>query len=206
MSKKRDIYNEMDSEEQNDVYGEDYPSYYEEEDGVPDPEEEDKPADDPMQYPDDLEGAGYIDTEEMEREAELRKKNPYHLCTVDGHEVEWGHNYDVPFDFYYDEPDDWMPAAIRKGGRRGRQEEDYSSPSSSSETSSSESSSDSSSEEEEDDDSSDTSSSEEETSRGRGGRRKVTRRAKPKTGRKTMRSANRTTKKRASKKTNKKRR
>ena len=186
MSKKRDIYNEMDSEEQNDVYGEDYPSYYEEEDGVPVPEEEDEPADDPMQYPDVLEGAGYFDDEAEE---------------VNGYEEE-------PLDFFYGKPRNWLPMTRRGGSGKGKYRErdyDFSSPSSSSETSSSSDSSDSSSEEEEEDDSSDT-SSEEETTRGRGGRRKVTRRAKPKTGRKTMRSANRTTKKRAPKKTNKKRR
>ena len=185
MSKKRDIYNEMDSEEQNDVYAEDYPSYYEEEDGVPVPEE-DEPADDPMQYPDDLEGAGYFD-DEAEEEVNA---------------------YEEPMDFYFGSPRNWLPMTRRGGSGKGKYRErdyDYSSPSSSSETSSSESSSDSSSEEEEDDDSSDTSSSEEETTRGRG-RRKVTRRAKAKTGRKTMRSANRTSKKRAPKKTNKKRR
>ena len=139
MSKKRDIYNEMDSEDQ---YAEGYPSYYDEEDVDPEPEpEEDDEI--PMVNGGDATGAagaGYIDDEAEE--------DPY----ADYYDPEWEE---------YLMRQGYM---IPRGAGRGRQrydEYDYPSDSDSVTTSSSSSSSDSSSE----DSSSDSSSEERVTKR-----------------------------------------
>ena len=134
MSKKRDIYNEMDSEE-NDTYAEGYPSYYDEEDVGE--------ADNMDNSSEQMQG-GYLDEEAEE--------DPYY-------DEEGGEAYEPYFDPY----DPRFQQYLLKNGyinyRGGREDDidfDFSSPSASSSSSSSSSeSSDSPSE-----DSSDSSSEE----------------------------------------------
>ena len=144
MSKKRDIYNEMDSEE-NDTYAEGYPSYYEEED-VGEPENMDNSSE-------QMQG-GYLDEEAEE--------DPYY-------DEEGGEAYEPYFDPYDPRFQQYLlkNGYIKQGGGGSRREDnydyedfDFSSPSASSSSSSSSESSDSSSEE-----SSDSSSDEKVTKR-----------------------------------------
>ena len=139
MSKKRDIYNEMDSEE-NDTYAEGYPSYYDEED-VGEPDNMDNSSE-------QMQG-GYLDEEAEE--------DPYY-------DEEGGEAYEPYFDPYDPRFQQYlMKNGYIKQGGSGRREDnydyedfDFSSPSASSSSSSSSSeSSDSPSE-----DSSDSSSEE----------------------------------------------
>ena len=138
MSKKRDIYNEMDSEE-NDTYAEGYPSYYDEED-VGEPDNMDNSSE-------QMQG-GYLDEEAEE--------DPYY-------DEEGGEAYEPYFDPYDPRFQQYlMKNGYIKGGREDNydyEDFDFSSPSASSSSSSSESS-DSSSEE-----SSDSSSDERVTKR-----------------------------------------
>ena len=135
MSKKRDIYNEMDSEE-NDNYAEGYPSYYEEED-IEEPDNMDNTSE--QTYG----GGEYLDDEAEE--------DPYY-------DERGGEAYEPYFDPY----DPRFQQYLLKNGyinyRGGREDDidfDFSSPSASSSSSSSSESSDSPSE-----DSSDSSSEE----------------------------------------------
>ena len=155
MSKKRGIYNEMDSEDQ---YAEGYPSFYDEEDVDPEPEpEEDDEI--PMDNGGDATGAGggYIDDEAEE--------DPY----ADYYDPEW--------EEYLMIQGYMIPRGRAGRGRQRYDEYDYPSDSDSVTSSSSSSSSDSSSE----DSSSDSSSDERVTKR----KRKQTFRAKAKGKKKT---------------------
>ena len=170
MSKKRDIYNEMDSEE-NDTYGEGYPSYYEEED-VGEPENVDNSSEQAR--------GGYMDDEAEE--------DPYYDDERGGSEA---------YEPYFDPYDPRFQQYLLRNGyinyRGGREDNyddyDFSPPSSSSSSSSSESS-DSSSE----GSSSDSSSEERVTKR----KPKRTFRAKKKTTR-PKKNTKKTTRKRKSK-------
>ena len=129
MSKKRDIYNEMDSEE-NDTYAEGYPSYYDEEDVGE--------ADNMDNSSEQMQG-GYLDEEAEE--------DPYY-------DEEGGEAYEPYFDPYDPRFQQYLlkNGYIKQGGGGSRREDnydyedfDFSSPSASS--SSSSESSDSSSDE-----------------------------------------------------------
>ena len=173
MSKKRDIYNEMDSEE-NDTYAEGYPSYYDEED-VGEPDNMDNSSE-------QMQG-GYLDEEAEE--------DPYY-------DEEGGEAYEPYFDPYDPRFQQYLlkNGYIKQGGGDGREDNyDYkdfffsSSSEPSSSSSSSSESSDSSSEE-----SSDSSSDERVTKR----KPKRTFRARKKATR-PKKNSKKTTKKRKSK-------
>ena len=130
MSKKRDIYNEMDSE---DPFAEDYSSYYGED--VPEPEEE---------MPEAVDGGAFIDDEAEE-------EDPY---------ADYPYPEDGPYDYidpYDPRLQEYLMSSgyMRRGGSgTGKYREDYDLESDESVTSSSSSSSSDSSSEEESSDSS----------------------------------------------------